>query len=135
MSLKSKGIAAERDLVHKLQEFGFAAIRVAGSGSTQTPSTDILAGNGSRILSIECKTVKGDSRYVSIEAINDVVVFSRQFGAEPWIAVRFHRSPWRFLLVEDIPRTEKNVALSRELTETKGLLLEELLGIQNVVQK
>lgn len=128
MSLKSKGIAAERDLVHRLQDAGFAAIRVAGSGSTQTPSTDILAGNGMRILSIECKTVKGDSRYISKEAIADFLAFSRQFGAEPWIAVRFFRSAWRFLLIEDIPVTDKNVSINKELAETKGLLLEELLN-------
>jgi Holliday junction resolvase len=128
MSLKSKGIAAERDLVHKLQDRGFAAIRVAGSGCTVTPSTDILAGNGRRILSVECKTVKGTSRYIDRESVNDFVAFSRQFGAEPWIAVRFFRTPWRFLLVEDIPLTDKNVAITQEHAESKGLLLEELLN-------
>ena len=128
MSLKSIGIAAERDLVHKLQEMGFAAIRVAGSGSTQTPSTDILAGNGSRILSIECKTTRNAARYVEKIAISDFVAFSRQFGAEPWIAVRFTRSPWRFLLVEDLPVTERSVAITKEFAETRGLLLSEVLN-------
>ncbi len=134
MSLKSKGIAAERDLVHLLQKKGFAAIRVAGSGSTQTPSTDILAGNGTRLFSIECKTVHGESRYVGREAIADFVSFSRQFGAEPWIAVRFFRQPWRFLLIEDIPLTEKNVAITRILAEAKGLLLDELVANSECTQ-
>jgi len=135
MSLKSKGIAAERDMVHLLQDRGFAAIRVAGSGSTQTPSTDILAGNGMRIFSIECKTVKGASRYVSRESISDFISFSRQFGAEPWIAVRFFRTPWRFLLVEDIPLTEKNVSITKSLAEAKGLLLDEMLEISESPQE
>ena len=131
MSLKSKGIAGERDVVHRLQDAGYAAIRVAGSGSTQTPSTDILAGNGMRVLSIECKTigVGGDVRYISKEAIADFLTFSRQFGAEPWIAVRFFRTPWRFLLVEDLPVTDRNVSIHKGLAEAKGLLLNELLGV------
>lgn len=132
MSLKSKGISAERDVVHRLQAAGYAAIRVAGSGSTQTPSTDILAGNGMRVLSIECKTIGqgGEARYIGKEAINDFLTFSRQFGAEPWIAVRFYRTPWRFLLVEDLPITDKNVSIHKELAETKGLLLNEMLGVE-----
>ncbi len=127
MSLKSKGIAAERELVHILQEKGFAAIRIAGSGSTQTPSCDILAGNGMRLFAIECKSIKEGNRYIDIQAIDDFVTFARQFGAECWIAIRFARKPWRFLLVEDIPKTEKNYAITPELAEQKGLLIEELL--------
>jgi len=38
------------------------------------------------------------------------------------------------LLVEDIPVTEKNVALTRDLAENRGLLLEEMLGVAKKVE-
>jgi Holliday junction resolvase - archaeal type len=43
---KSKGSKAERDLIHLFWSKGFAAMRAAGSGSSQHPSPDILAGDG-----------------------------------------------------------------------------------------
>ncbi|HLP80124.1 MAG TPA: Holliday junction resolvase Hjc [Acidobacteriota bacterium] len=127
MSLKAKGIRAERELVHLLQARGCAAIRIAGSGCTQEPSADILAGNSVRQFAIECKSVAGDSRYITQEAVNDFLMFARQFGAEPWIAVRFARKPWRFLLCEDLHQTPKSYAVTIELAESKGLLLDELI--------
>ena len=47
MSLKSKGINAERELIHKFWGVGWGAVRVAGSGSMRYPSSDILAANRS----------------------------------------------------------------------------------------
>ena len=43
---KSKGSKAERDLIHMFWAKGFGAMRAAGSGSTQHPSPDVIAGNG-----------------------------------------------------------------------------------------
>lgn len=129
MSLKSKGIAAERELVHILQNHGFAAIRVAGSGSTVAPSTDVIAGNAGRVFSFECKTIKRDSRYIAKQQIHDFVSFSSQFGAECWIAVRFARTPWLFLLIEDLIETEKNFGITKTLALQRGLKIEELLEL------
>ncbi len=42
---KSKGSAAERELIHKFWANSWGAIRVAGSGSSQFPSPDILVGS------------------------------------------------------------------------------------------
>ena len=59
MSRKSKGINAERDLIHKFWNVeGWSAVRVAGSGSMKYPSADVLATNKLRRLAIECKTSK-----------------------------------------------------------------------------
>jgi len=135
MSLKSKGIAAERDVVHKLQEFGFAAIRVAGSGSTKTPSTDILAGNGRRLLSIECKTTKTQYQYISHQQITDFLSFSRKFGAESWIAVKFARKKWKFLLVEDLIKTSKYFCITPALADLRGLVFEDLVENAQSVPK
>lgn len=133
MSAKSRGISAERDLVHLLQERGFAAIRVAGSGSTQTPSTDILAGNGRRLFSIECKTTRDTERYITKEAIADFLTFSRQFGAEPWIAVKFLRTPWWFILPEDLQDAGKSYRIMKEFCEKKAITLDELLNDKSVI--
>ena len=53
MSRKSKGINAERDLIHKFWGTGkWSAVRIAGSGSMKYPSADILATNKLRTLAI-----------------------------------------------------------------------------------
>ncbi|MFT4312159.1 MAG: Holliday junction resolvase Hjc [Candidatus Woesearchaeota archaeon] len=124
MSQKSRGISAERELVHLFQKKGYAAIRIAGSGNTKTPSTDILAGNGLRILSIECKIVKGTSRYLDCQTIDLFVDFSRQFGAEPWIAVKFFRKPWMMILVSQLLKTEKNYIIQEKYIMEHGCSLE-----------
>ena len=82
MSRKSKGINAERDLIHKFWATnGWAALRVAGSGSMRYPSADILATNKVRKLAIECKTVKNPWKYIEKEDINQLKEFSELFNA------------------------------------------------------
>jgi holliday junction resolvase Hjr len=127
MSLKSKGISAERELVHILQEKGFSAIRVAGSGNTKAPSTDILAGNGKRTLSIECKTLRTGYRYIPASEINEFLEFSYKFGAEAWIGARFMRKPWVFIRVDDLVKTEKNYGITPQIAEKFGIPLESFL--------
>ena len=55
---KRKGTNAERDLIKLFWSVGWAAVRVAGSGSMQFPSPDLLVGNKIRRLAIEVKTTK-----------------------------------------------------------------------------
>jgi len=50
---KAKGSKGERELIKFFNESGWVAIRSAGSGSSQYPSPDILAGNAMRRLAIE----------------------------------------------------------------------------------
>src|SRR3989304_7320060 len=91
MSRKSIGISAERELIHLCWSSGWAAIRVAGSGSIKYPVPDIVAGKGSRVFAVECKKCGSSSVYVSVEEIDDLVAFARLFGAEPVVAGRFCR--------------------------------------------
>lgn len=125
MSRKSKGIDAERELVHLFNENLWGAIRVAGSGSSRFPSPDILAGNKVRRLAIECKTSKKPVKYLTKEEIGQLMVFSDMFGAEAWVAVRFRE--WYFLSVGDITKTEKSYVITLEEARQKGLLFEELV--------
>jgi len=95
MSRKSKGINAERELVHLFWGHGWACIRVAGSGSSKYPSPDLIAGNGPRKLAIECKVSKSDSKYFSREEVYGLSSFSATMGTESWVAIKFNAS-WVF---------------------------------------
>ena len=127
MSKKSKGIQAERELVHKFNNKNWSCVRVAGSGSSKYPSPDLLTGNGLRRLAIECKTCKDSSRYVEEDAIRQLKEFSDLFGAEPWIAVKFDRKDWLFLSLDDLEKTGKNYLIDVQTAEKKGLLLDEFI--------
>jgi len=127
MSRKSKGINAERELVHmfwKTKEW--SAVRVAGSGSSHFPCPDVLAGNKIRKLAIECKTVNAKSKYLTNDDINQLNEFADVFGAEPWIGVKF-KSEWFFLSMDDLKKTERGYAISKELAKNKGMIFEELV--------
>lgn len=128
MSRKSKGISAERALVHKFWANGWACLRAAGSGSMRYPCVDLIAGNISRKLAIECKTTKSSTKYLSKEDISQLTEFSRRFGAEPWIAIKFDKKEWLFLFIEDLRKVKLNYAVDFDLAQAKGLLLEELIG-------
>jgi Holliday junction resolvase len=127
MSRKSKGINAERDLVHKFWATGWAAIRIAGSGSSKYPSPDLLVGNNIRKLAIECKTTKGKSKYFPKDEILELKEFSKIFGAESWIAIKFNREPWYFLTLEDLKDTDNGFSANYDSAKNRGLLFEELI--------
>ena len=127
MSRKSKGINAERDLIHRFWNTDkWCAVRVAGSGSMRYPSADILASNKLRRIAIECKITKENKKYFLDEEIEQLKKFSDFYGAEPWIAVKFGKEPWFFINLEDMERTKKGFMVSLEIAKAKGLLFEEV---------
>lgn len=127
MSRKSKGINAERNLIHKFWAVGWAAIRVAGSGSSKYPSPDLLVGNNLRKLAIECKSTKSSGVYLTKEEIYDLVKFAKIFGAEAWIAVKFDRTDWYFLTIDDLNESETRFGVNQTIIRNKGLSFEEIL--------
>lgn len=131
MSTKSKGTRLERELIHMLHESGWGIIRSAGSGSTPLPSADILAGNGSRHIAIECKSLKSNIKYFYPDEIQQLLDFAKRIGAEPWIGIRFNNKPWYFLQPQELELTKSgNHAISLKLAEEKGLKYEELINKQ-----
>ena len=98
---KAKGSKGERELVKFFNENGFSCIRAAGSGSSLYPPPDLLAGNAIRRLAIECKVTKEKKKYFQAQEIEQLNVFSKNFGAEAWIAIKFPNNDWFFLLLED----------------------------------
>ncbi|PIN68987.1 Holliday junction resolvase [Candidatus Woesearchaeota archaeon CG11_big_fil_rev_8_21_14_0_20_43_8] len=125
---KDKGSAAERELIHMFWENSWAAMRAAGSGSTQHPSPDVIAGNGMRRVAIECKSVGDDKKYISKDEMIQLLLFSHTFGAEAWIGIRFSGRKWFFLNPEDLSETDKSHLVSEKIAEMKGLSFEEMIN-------
>jgi len=128
MGMKAKGINAERELLHKFWDTGkWMALRAPASGAIKYPCPDLLVGNLSRKLAIECKTTKDTKQYLKQKQIEELKEFANVFGAEPWVGVRFNHDCWYFLNVEDLDKTEgNNYVISIETAKRKGLLFEEL---------
>ncbi len=124
---KAKGSKGERELIKFFNESGWVAIRSAGSGSSQYPSPDILAGNAMRRLAIECKVTKDKKKYFPHSEIEQLQTFSNHFGAEAWIGVKFPNDPWYFIMLEDLEKTGANWAISTEMARIRGLTYNELI--------
>lgn len=130
MNLKAKGTRAERELLELFWRAGFACMRAPASGSMRHPGPDILAGNAIRRLAVECKSTKGIKQYITLDDYNQIMEFSKIFGAEPWLAVRFDdlKDKWFFMSPEDIKPTDGgNFVITLEHAKRRGLLFEEVI--------
>ena len=127
MNRKAKGSNAERELVSMFWQKGWAAVRVAGSGSARFPNPDVLAGNKLRVLAVECKSIHDIKKYLSKEDVAQILSCSETFGAEPWIGIRFDKLQWFFISPEELQKIESgNFLISLELARRRGLSFEEL---------
>jgi Holliday junction resolvase len=122
MSNKAKGSKAERELVKLFTEHGWRAVRVAGSGIGEDSPCDIIAArSGKNGCTIEAKSSKKSSIYISKSQIEDFVVFSNLIGLKPVIATRFNFKGWLFLNPSDLSDSGKNWVISLKSAEEKGL--------------
>ena len=128
MNAKAKGSNAERELIHMFWGNKWAALRVAGSGSMSYPCPDIIASNATRTLAIECKSSGELSRNLPKAQVEDLIVFAKMFGAEPWIGARFNDMKWAFFSIDDLKKSEKGFSVSVKMVKEKGLTFEQLLG-------
>lgn len=129
--MAKKGSAEERDLVHKLWERDFAAMRApASGGATKKPLPDVIAGNGEIYLAIEVKTTTKDRIYIDYPQIDDLHEFSDKFGAKCYIGVKFKYTKWLFLEPKDVERTKKNnYKIEKNFALREALELDEITGI------
>jgi len=111
--MKRKGSNAERELVSMFAGIGWAAIRVAGSGSSKFPSPDVLASNGSKVVAVECKSTKSKYQYLEPAQLRQLDTFAKTFNAEPWIAVKF-ASDWKFFKPSDLDQKKKSFGITNE---------------------
>ena len=127
MNRKAKGIAGERELIHKFWAAGWASFRCAASGSIKYPVPDLIAGNNLRKLAIEVKTIKGTSKYFPEKEIQELNEFSTKFGSEAWLAIKFTGKGWFFISPEDLSKKGKLHSISIESCKLKALSFEELV--------
>jgi len=135
INAKAKGSKGERELVKFFNENNYSCIRAAGSGSSIYPSPDLLAGNAIRRLAIECKVTKDNKKYFSDAEIEQLNTFSKNFGAEAWIAVKFPNDDWFFLIPEDLDKTSKSSVITLEKAKLRGLNKGELLQLNSENRK
>ncbi len=108
-----KGYRFERELLHKLWKFGFAAVRTPASGSMSYPCPDIVAGNGEVYLAIEVKMRSSLPIYIPKKDVEDLIEFSKRFGAKPYIAVKV-KGDWKFLDVSRLIKTKKGFKIDED---------------------
>ena len=127
---KQKGSRAERELLSMFWDTGiWGGFRTAGSGSTPLPSPDLLVGNGKRYLAIECKSLKTKAKYLEEQQIKELIEFSKRFGAEPWIGLRFNNVGWFFIQHEKLEKTKNgSLIASLEILKNKGLSFNKLIS-------
>lgn len=126
--MKSKGTRGERELFHLFWNTKqWAALRTAGSGSTPLPAPDLLVSNSKRSLAIECKVLKSSIKYLYPEEIKQLIEFSKKFGAEPWIAIKFDYLGWHFLQPKDLIKTKTGYySISKEFAIKRGLKFDQI---------
>ena len=127
---KVKGSRTERELLHMFWKHGWFCIRIAGSGSMPFPCPDLLAGKDGRSIAVECKSGKGKQRrYISKEQIGELESFSKGFGADAWVGVRFDGKKWAFLKSSQLGRSKglENYSFDKELVASYGISFESLI--------
>ena len=127
--MKGKGSRTERELLHKFFARGWMALRCAGSGSTQELAVDLIAGKDGRVLAIECKASKKETkRYLKEEQIEGLKEFSKTFGAEAWIGMKYNNEGWLFLKPEDLDKSKKGTfCVDLKLAKEKGKKIWDLI--------
>lgn len=129
--MAKKGSTEERDLVHKLWERDFAAMRApASGGATKKPLPDVVAGNGKIYLAIEVKTTTKERIYIDEVQINELKEFSQTFGAKAYVGVKFKYTKWLFLEPHNVERTRNNnYRIDKNYALEKALEIDEIVGI------
>jgi len=125
-----RGINEERELVHKLNNLGFAVLRAPSSGSrTKLDRPDILAGRKGLYLAIEVKSTRKNIIYIADESIKQLIRFSEKFGAKPFIAAKFKKKGigWRLIEPEKLENTGKHYRLTLNQLLSEGKSLEAII--------
>ncbi len=89
MSIKRKGSNVEREILRKIWEFGFVALRVAGSGSSSFPACDLIAKIGKELFVIEVKYSSSEVVRIREEQLEELQELGKRFNAIPLIVVKF----------------------------------------------
>lgn len=127
MKAKLKGINAERELVKFFWTKGWGAVRIAGSGAARLPATDIIAGNGKRILVIECKAA---SKFlISLEQAQRLQHLASRLGAESWFGFKIARKKWYFVKPGELKQKGNFLFCNVNYVVKAGIDLDQLISL------
>lgn len=133
----------ERELIDRLAEDGWESMRApASGGATKRELPDVIAGrplsevepdapSGTAVLAIEAKYRSDSPAYMVREDLEDLVTFSKAFGAKPLIATRwngnkFGDTNWYFAPPGSIDTTETKGRLIYDECNTHWMTLDDL---------
>lgn len=128
MKNKQKGSNAERELLFDLYDKGFAVSRVAGSGSSQLPTPDVLAFKNGKAIAIECKSKKGEYLNIKEQQIEELFLWEKLSGLKAFIAWRLGKEQWYFLHISQLSKTKKAYAIKRKEIQEKGEIFEKFIS-------
>lgn len=101
--IKKRGYDAEKELVHRLREAGFDALRVPVSAPSSEPLPDVFAVRGDAILAFE---VKSQERYAyykrhQVEKLHEFLEIHRVYPTRMAVlAAKFKYKGWAFAVAE-----------------------------------
>ena len=124
---KKKGTLAENELIHKFWDNGYASIRSAGSGSTKHPSPDILVSNGVKKMCFEIKSVSSTKKYFKTKEIEELETFSKIFGCEAWIGIKFIQNQWFFIPTKELKEKKQSFFIDLIICKKIGFNFEDII--------
>jgi Holliday junction resolvase len=130
MAHYDKGAKAERELLQRFFEKGFAVARTAGSGVSHYPAPDLFACKNTQRFALECKAWKGAYLNVPIKKMEELQHWSKKASAEFVIAWKVPRKNWLFLSLEQFRKNKKHYSISLTEAHKKGKNLLTLIGEQ-----
>ncbi len=114
-----KGFRAERELVRKFWEKGFAAIRAPASGSKVKHAIypDVVAIYKGKIFIFEVKARRKLSTiYISEKQVEKLKEFARRAYAEPYIALKIQElKRWFFISLSKLKRVGSKYRIDLEV--------------------
>jgi Holliday junction resolvase len=127
INTKAKGTKAENDLIHKFWENDFACLRSAGSGSNKYPTPDIIASNNLKKLALEIKVVNSTKKYFKKKEIKELEKFSKMFGAQSWVGIKFIGNQWFFIPTSELKEKEESFMIDLISCKRIGFNFEEMI--------
>jgi len=101
--IKKRGYDAERELVKKLREAGFKALRVPVSAPSSEPLPDVFAIKGDAILAFEVKSQKRYAYYKrgQVSKLHEFLQIHRYYPRRMAVlAAKFKYKGWAFMIAE-----------------------------------
>ena len=124
---KQKGTVAENELIHKFWENNYAALRTAGSGSSKYPSPDLLVSNSNKVMALEIKVINSNKKYFKKKEISELEEFSKIFGCESWVGIKFIENQWFFIPTFELKQKNESFMISLVDCKKIGFKFEDII--------